>query len=331
MTKDSSSGGQKQTKQKMKRFLTLIVAVCAIFAAYAQLPMVTLSHNGELSFFTNLGAFKAAYNAASNGDTIYLSEGDFILDGGSITIMKRLNIVGNGYNTHILGDIEINMVGNENAEMEAPLFDGVRLDVLKFNTSGSRNMGESEIRRSWIRKITYPDYAGTDVLYDNCYIESMSFYNGGSSGNVMIRNSKIGYIESGYEATVVNCNINKAEYFPRSMFSSILNNESSCLTSGKCSIHYSLLRFDHKNTNLTKYDCYLDAESSLLDDKLETTIDLAANGYLGQDGKTVVGIYGGEYPFTENPSVPTVDTDNSSVEYDSTSNKLKVSITVKAD
>ena len=331
MTRDSSFGGQKQTKQnEMKRFLTMIVAVCAFFVASAANPMVTLSHNGELSFFTNLGAFKAAYDAAKDGDIIYLSEGDFILDGGSCTIAKRLNIVGNGYSSHLLGDIYIDMSNNANAKMDAPLFDGVRLDDLSFNNGGTsmKNLGESEIRRSWIRKITRGDHAGTDVLYDNCYIESIDFVANG--GNVLLKNSKIKNLNSNYNVSVINCNIDNAKYYPRSMFSSILNNETKCTSSGKCSIHNSLLRFDHQDGNLTTYDCYLKTDSSLLDDKLETTVDLVANGYFGADGE-VVGIHGGESPFSENPSVPTVDTANSSVEYDSASNKLKVNITVKAD
>ena len=314
----------------MKRFITMIVAVCAFFAVSAQNPMVTLSHNGELSFFTNIGAFKTAYDAAENGDILYLSVGDFILDGGKIAIEKRLSIVGSGYDTHILGDISFKL--DTPYEMNAPLFDGVRLDDIEFNVLNSyyKNIGQSEILRSWIRTVEYADYAGTDVLYDKCYLEKIICYNS-RGGNVILRNSKIGYLEGGYNVTVENCNINDADYYPRSMTSSIFNKNSKCATSGKHSIFNSLLNLNHDNTQVTKYDCYINSDASLLNDKLESTIDLTANSYFGKDGTTEVGIHGGESPFSENPSVPTVDSSKSSVEYDAASNKLKVSITVKAD
>lgn len=313
----------------MKRFITMIVAVCAFFAVSAQNPMVTLSHNGELSFFTNIGAFKAAYDAAENGDILYLSEGDFILDGGSQIIGKRLSIVGSGYNSHILGDITVSLT--EPFEMNAPLFDGVRLDDIEFDTSHNKNLGESVISRSWIRTVKRADYAGTDVLYDKCYIEIIECWDTGDRGNVMLKNSKIGYLKEGRDVTVENCNLNDADYYPRTMTSTIFNKNTKCTTSGKHSIFNSLLYFNHEDISLTKYDCYINSEASLLNDKLESTIDLTANGYFGKDGTTEVGIHGGESPFSENPSVPTVDSSKSSVEYDATSNKLKVSITVKAD
>ena len=75
----------------MKRFLSLIVAVCAFLAISAENPMVTLSHNGELSFFTNLTAFESAYSASEHGDTIYLSQGEFVLNGGSLEIKTLLS------------------------------------------------------------------------------------------------------------------------------------------------------------------------------------------------------------------------------------------------
>ena len=316
----------------MKRFITMIVAVCAFFAVSAQNPMVTLSHNGELSFFTHLGAFQSALDSAKNGDIIYLSKGEFILNGGNCTIDKRLNIVGSGYSSHILGNITIDMVNNPNSWMDAPLFDGVRLDKLEFNTSerSSKNLGETEIRRTWIRELKYGDAAGTDVTYDKCYIENTNF--GSKKGNVMLTNSKIGYIDGAWceEIIVRNCNIDSALRYPRTMFSSILNQETACETTGSHTIINSLLRIAPNSQNVTTYNCYI-SEVPVLDNNLEACVNLIDNKYFGQDGTTEVGIHGGESPFSENPSVPTVDSANSTVEYDAASNKLKVNITVKAD
>lgn len=108
----------------MKRFLTMIVAACAFLAASAQHPMVTLSSDGELKFFTNLNALETALDSAKNGDTIYLSEGQFILKNGSCKITKRVSIIGNGYGSHILGDITISISVGNDYKTDAPLFDG---------------------------------------------------------------------------------------------------------------------------------------------------------------------------------------------------------------
>ena len=64
-----------------------------------------------------------------------------------------------------------------------------------------------------------------------------------------------------------------------------------------------------------------------MDDNLECTLDLVSLGYLDENG-TQVGVYGGDFPFSETPSVPTVDSAKSSVVYDSEANQLKVTISV---
>ncbi|MDE6510749.1 MAG: hypothetical protein K2L00_01450, partial [Muribaculaceae bacterium] len=82
------------------------------------------------------------------------------------------------------------------------------------------------------------------------------------------------------------------------------------------------------NSSVQAHDCYFEnPENGLLDDDLNVTIDLQAKGYLGKDGK-IIGAYGGEDPFSEYPSVPTIDSANSSVEFDSEVNELNVTITL---
>ena len=83
------------------------------------------------------------------------------------------------------------------------------------------------------------------------------------------------------------------------------------------------------SNSITTYDCFYDAggDDGLFDDKLDCTINLEEKGYFGEDG-TVVGVYGGEFPYSETPTVPTVDSAKSSVEYDKDGNKLNVTITV---
>lgn len=315
----------------MKRFITMIVAACAFLVASAQFPMVTLSHNGELSFFTDRFAFNEAVDSAKNGDTLFLSEGVFLLKNDNCSINKRLSIVGNGYGSYLQGSVSINMTDNPDSWMDAPLFDGVRLDDLTFyaGTTSCENLGVSEIRRTKIGKI-YNGDAARDITYDKCHIEYIKTnYNWGT---VMMKNSKIGIMDLAYagkNVDVENCNINESNYYPHTMISSILNQESRSSASGNPTIINSVLRCEPTNVSRV-YGCYV-ANQSLLDEDLESTVNLIENGYLGQDGVTEVGIYGGENPFSKNPSVPAVDTSNSSVTYDAENNSLDVNISIKAN
>ena len=56
-----------------------------------------------------------------------------------------------------------------------------------------------------------------------------------------------------------------------------------------------------------------------------STSNLQSNGYLGTDG-TVVGIYGGETPYTLVPSVPKVT--SSDLQLDNEKKQLNVTLTV---
>lgn len=318
----------------MKKILSIIVVMCSFCVAMAQNPMVTLSHDGQLTFFTDLGAFNSAVSVASEGDTIYLSQGSFILTGGSCSLKKDLNIVGNGYDSHILGELVLSGFTNSRHDY---LIDGVRIDHIYFNHGGHSNrensyVNKAEIKRCMIGVLENGCTVYNDVLYDKCVIEKADF-NG--YGNVVVQNSKLAKVTSGSNIDkAVNCNIDSISYYPSAMISCILKNgtsEPKVSTNSNPSIINSLLDFTPSDSKVTTRGCYFYTGSeTLLDDDMECPLDLTTLGYLGEDG-TVVGIHGGEYPFSENPSLPSVDAKKSSVEYDAASNKLKVSITVKAD
>lgn len=319
------------------------MALLSLFLiTWSQNPLVTLSHNGELSFFSRQSAFQDALDSAKNGDIIYLSEGKFTANSGAVTIKKRVSIVGCGYNSHILSNLLIDMSNTPNFYMDAPLFDGVRLQKLSFEGSPTArtNLQKVEIIRCWIRELDSGGFAGNDFTIDKCFIESADFY-GASDNNTVVKNSKIGEVlmaAHNINFQIQNCNVGKAYHCPRTVLNSIIKATSSSngtlVASGIHTVFNSLfsstlLTYD---SSITTYNCYYDAAEEtggLLDDNLECTLDLLEKGYLSEDGVTPVGIHGGESPFSENPSVPTVDSENSSVEYDAESNKLKVTITVK--
>lgn len=331
----------------MKRILTFVALIGMVVAAYAQQrALVTLSHNGELSFFTHNSALENALDSAVNGDIIYLSEGDFTSNSSSITIKKRVSIVGCGFKSRILADLTIDMRDNPDSYMDAPLFDGVRMQELIFyNGVGDdasinrNNLKEVTISKSWIRELENGGIAGNNFNVDRCYIEHADF-DDADNNNTFVQNSKIGAIKSynygEVNIQVKNCNIGSTYGCPRVVISSIIGgtdydgHSGAFLISGKHIIYNSL--FPSKalvdRTEITAYNCYFDAqEGGVLNENLEATMDLKEKGYLGEDG-TVIGIYGGDFPFSETPSVPTVDSSKSSVTYDAENNKLNVTITV---
>ena len=328
----------------MKRFFTLIAIISITLVAMAQRPLVTLSHDGELSFFSSLSAFEEALDAAQNGDIIYLSEGNFTSNANVIDIEKKVSIVGCGYKSHILANIQVDLRSNPTDDsIQSPMFDGVRLQKLTFyNHSDSRkNLKNVEIRKSWIRELNHGGFAGNDFKIDRCRIEIAEF-DGANSNNTYVSNSKIGEIigaSGGHAINVINCNIGKAHYCPRSVISSIIGGgtgyttgiNGGLLSTGTHSIYNSWLPdidILYNKDNFYIENCYFEyPEGGLLDENYEATVDLLEKGYLGEDG-TVVGIYGGEFPFSETPSVPTVDSTNSKVEFDAENNKLNVTITV---
>lgn len=321
----------------MKRFFTMIVAVCAFFAASAQRPLVTLSHEGNLSFFSTLSAFEDAMEAAVDGDIVYLSEGQFTTMADTVTINKRLSIQGCGYKSRVMCHLKMDMRNVTGDELELPLFDGVRLRTLEFEADSlSRNKTHNaEIRKCHIENIYSAGFAAKNFIIDRCLINYFSA-SGSEKSNVTILNSKIKWASctssdaysSFSHVIIINCNIVNVGYLPKVTISSILGRASDPSTYYKIdesAAMYNTLYYgaDCRIEEVMMDQCYNGAPE--FDDYLNCISNLTP--YKGQDG-TVVGVYGGEFPFTENPSVPTVDSANSSVEYDAESNKLNVTITV---
>lgn len=327
----------------MKRFITMIVAACAFFAVSAQRPLVTLSHDGNLSFFSTLSAFEDAMEAAVDGDIIYLSEGQCTTKSDTVKINKRLSIQGCGYNSRVLCHLKVDMKEVVGEETDLPLFDGVKLRTLEFvKDSLSRNKSHNvEIRKTYIENMVNCGYAAKNMIIDRCWIESLNA-TGAYESNVTLQNTKVDRLEysPAYGAygssslgsaalTVINCNIKSLGFLPKIAISSILGSSldrGSYSSSGTPSL-YNTLTLEEVGSSVVKNGCYINYQFTFNDKCEVDESELNSNGWFGQDG-TVVGVAGGEFPFTENPSVPTVDAGNSSVEYDAESNSLNVTITV---
>ena len=318
----------------------MIVAACAFLAVSAQRPLVTLSHDGNLSFFSTLSAFEDAVEAATDGDIIYLSEGQFTTSADTVKINKRLSIQGCGYKSRVMCHLKIDLKKVTGDELDLPLFDGVRLRTLVFEADSlSRSKtNNADIRKCYIESVTNGGYAAKNLIVDRCWIKYFAA-DGASQSNVTLQNSKIeqfpsmaysySYAYGVNYLTVINCNIAKLFCLPKVTISSILGYVGfTYYAQGQPSLYHTLYYNSLPSVAICD-SCY---DSSVQNGVTWSNCELSESyllnhNYLGQDG-TVIGVYGGEFPFTENPSVPTVDSANSSVEYDAESNKLNVTITV---
>ena len=315
----------------MKRFLTLLAVISMTLVAMAQNQVATLSHNGELKSYTGMYSLADAIGASQDGDTIYISEGEFMHRGSSsspIDIRKRISIIGCGYNSHIIPHVYFNSYyfSTWNGS-KAVNFDGVRIDNISFNDAYPERLAYFSIKNSWVNSIQYCGFAGKECYIDRCLIDNMSF-NRDSGNRVYVTNSKIGTISDRTQYFyVTNCNIKNAYSLPNTVISSVIESYGQN-DNWYHTVDNSLFPENNLKSSVQLHNCYFDnPENGLLDDDLNVTIDLQAKGYLGQDGK-IIGAYGGEDPFSEYPSVPTIDSANSSVEFDSESNQLNVTITL---
>lgn len=75
----------------MKKFLFFLAMCLGISLMYSQ-PRVSLEHNGITTIYVGNGALVSAYNAAVNGDVIYLPGGTFDV----VTFNKNITIYGAG-------------------------------------------------------------------------------------------------------------------------------------------------------------------------------------------------------------------------------------------
>lgn len=313
----------------MKQIIAMLAAILTVAIASAQTkPLATLSHNGELTFFDQVSALDDAIEAAVDGDIIYLSDGKFGASKSELKIGKKISIIGNGYNSHIIPNIDFRFDTGEKVTLTAPLLDGVRVEELSFYSNGQGAVVDQvEIKKSQISKINCNHT--NNLRLDRCYIGR---FEGSTNKNIQLYNCKIGTLQGTRCEIVENCNINDIyNLSPSYITNSIINGFSSSNVFGgiyeRCVIGNKEKLSTSSSTLRDCYDLSGNDGTNVLDENLECTIEDMTQ-YTGIDG-TVVGIYGGQwFPYSETPSVPTVDAAKSSVVYDKENNKLNVTITV---
>ena len=342
----------------MKRLISLVAVLACMAVGYAQSALVaTLNHGEAVSVFYGASALAEAYDAATHGDVITLSNGTF----NSVDIAKNITVRGAGMDetgpcTRINGNFNLYGVPDSvdatgHLTLEGLYHDGDIYYTTKDSTYTSpiKNAHFVKCRLNTINR----RYTDKDVLQNAVFLQcrikgGLYLYNLGSYAhciNSVIYNPVVSSSAKDTQFEFTNClvigNPNDWDHslFTNCILKSTISNyiPSSCMVSNCLGIGYSNSTLDIfkylypankygtiKGANIatifkTFTDTYTDTETFELTDEAKAQ-------YLGTDG-TEVGIYGGSLPFTTESSLPKIKKFN--VASKSTEDgKLKVEIEV---
>ena len=331
----------------MKKLFLLIVATSLATMSFAQSSMLaTLNHEGKISTFYGVQAWKNAHEAAVNGDVITLSSGNFV----SVDITKAITVRGAGMGidstavsdpTVISGDFTINI---ENADSCRLIMEG----IYRNHTIRYTNVVNPLFLKCRLKNVT--NYNGSAVLKDASFIHyriaeqlylgtnsSASCVNSVIQAPYSLSNSTsnfefincclIGDMGRAYSSSFKNCIISDNEN-GHYINSSCTAYNCICLTAN----NYFRNITNATNKSLTEYatlfKTYTGAALDNLDSETFELTDAAKAQYLGADG-TEVGIYGGNLPFDPTPSNPQITKCNVAAK-STADGKLSVDIEVNA-
>ncbi|MBR5395339.1 MAG: hypothetical protein IK144_09720 [Bacteroidaceae bacterium] len=302
----------------MKRILFVIacLAIAGIQSVKAQPSIAALHHARRVTLYSG-AQLQTVIDKAMSGDTIYLSEGTF---GGGITINKsKIALIGAGERTVISGTVRI---GNGDDAINNLFLEGL-------NIRGDINVSGGNV---------------TDIVVSQCQLystESGGSYVGmirvvnmvrcnlkntlkGNFTSISLSNSKIKEVST-YHASLNHCNIGKVD----SESDDVGNIYTNCIID-----NFAARSHSSESDKAVLINCLVSGNtqdaivenckkenSSILDENLE-----ASPSFIGNDG-TVVGIMGGDTPYTLIPSAPHVS--EHKIEVDAESQKLNVTLTIE--
>ena len=283
----------------------------------AQPSIAALHHARRVTLYSG-AQLQTVIDKAVAGDTIYLSEGTF---GGDVTIDKsKIALIGTGERTILTGDFTI---GKDDVTTSDCLVEGLNITGTPIWVWPVNNCILSQCQFRNIRGLV--GGGETDLLISRCYCkEEMEL---DRLKYISVVNSKIkkitGYNES---ASFTNCNIGSVPFVAidnsgpnsgRVFTNCIINSWGTAATAIKC-----ILRTSGPAGIIS--NCYIIPES-VLNGNLDCTLT-NLNDYLGTDG-TVVGIMGGDIPYTLIPVAPHVS--EHKIEVDAENQKLNVTLTIE--
>ena len=309
-----------------KLFLSFVaVLIGSMTANAATINKAILQHNGEVTLFDG-DKVQDAVNAAVDGDIIYLTLGTF----QPFNVTKKITIRGAGETSVINGNVTISIPGSPKLTMPV-------LETL--NVSGTVNVGAQAddliLRKCKIGNITIEAQVDGAII-DRCYITNTLTLSSYIKGMTVV-NTKLYAVQASSGATnnttFVNCNFFQLypTYFSGTIINSIVQgpyrsssdtlNSTVLINSVFNQVNYSGYSFSIGSSSVTQ-NCYYVNQTRYVSDACTCS---PSSSYVGTDG-TIVGIYGGDTPFTLVPSVPKVT--SSDLDLDLEQKKLNVTLTV---
>ena len=341
----------------MKRLISLVAVLACMAVGYAQSALVaTLNHGEAVSVFYGASALAEAYDAATHGDVITLSNGTF----NSVDIAKNITVRGAGMDetgpcTRINGNFNLYGVPDSVDATGHLTLEGVYHDGYLYyatsnkHTSPVKNAHFVKCRLNKIDR-NYTKDILQNAVFLQCRIKGgLYIYSSESYAyciNSVIYHPRVSSSAKDTQFEFTNCLVKGIDnYLECSLFvnciiwntSSISSSvmPSSCMIENCLGVNASGYNMFKNIYPANKYGVVKEADIATIfktfkgtysDTETFELTDEAKAQYLGTDG-TEVGIYGGSLPFTTESSLPKIKKFN--VASKSTEDgKLKVEIEV---
>lgn len=310
---------------KTRILLAVCLVLAGISAAKAQRSIIALHHEGEVTFFPG-SATQAAMDASAPGDTLYLSEGSF----AGFNVTHGIAVLGAGDKTVFSGNITITENKDE-IDTGNYTFNGLYL-LNDFVVDSDVN-GFSMEQCTMTKFIVNEDKSLDQGTICMCYIGNTLELKPSVLGLEVI-NSKM-WAPSGigkYHGAVsfYNCNFNE-QYYDNSDPENANNNVfTNCIMYAARYGSFINCIYDANNKDVSLVNCWRRMNWKFADQMGTPWTDdnLIENGNIGTDG-TVVGITGGEVPYTHELFAPHVV--EHKLDVDNVSGTLKVTLKMAGD
>lgn len=340
----------------MKKVLLAVVGIMFAATSFAQNAMVaSLSHEGAVTYYYGVNAFKQAVTAAASGDIINLSGGTF--DATQTTISAGITLRGAGIDsdnpTYLIkntssGDEKYYLYINiPSSDANQFTMEGIRCQNTVVLTGTYSN--PYFVKCQFVNLINYTSSdAVTNIMIANCKITGDYHMGGTCSANIINSYVALGAAYESSTITAVNCVISREYYFndfhrgdfTNCIFYNTYNGYNNCYplsvdnkTTNCVGVSVSRDIFENvqsrSNCPGTQYnalDVFADYAGTYSDDQ---TFELKSEfkaAFKGTDGKEI-GLYGGLQPYNSTPSYPLISTMNVDKQT-ATDGKLGVTIEV---
>lgn len=300
---------------KAKSLLTACLCMLAVAANAANDGKAILHHDKKPTAIYDADKLSDALSAAVAGDTIYLSEGTF----PTFSLEKAITIKGAGTNTKISNGVTIDIAGN-------PTLSSALLEAVEVNgpVSVKSDMTNFLIKMVKTTELSFDNALNIpNALVDRCYLDKFTITS--TMTDFYVRNTFITNLTSTSlkfnKCNFINCRIQGDWNNAAGRF---INCE---LTGDHTSIKSSILSYSLVYSRFIGVDASTYQEKGNVNDNdgWLSVEDRKNNRYLGNDN-TVVGLEGGNTPYTLSPSGPKET--SSTVKVSDSDKKLNVSITV---